>query len=217
MLWLSDGTDKLDDDVCIIFCQDTRSYNVYIMQRSDWYLNHPCQFLLSVISLGLCSVILQSLTILISFSLMPISPPLGKHSSRVVLGGRVPSWAACVPFQEHPWVTERDPSAHHWGGENGVSLQNAGRGQPQACAETCLWSLLLLASAHEFPGHKQVRESGDSKFSACEGFEVHFIKAFKVHFNRFYSFFISSGHSSTSFPLRRTSLPSLWGELYEEF
>ena len=65
------------------------------MQRSDWYLNHPCQFLLSVISLGLCSVILQNLTILISFSLMPISPPLGKHSSRVALGGlkgtRVPT------------------------------------------------------------------------------------------------------------------------------
>lgn len=105
----------------------------------------------------------------------------------------------------------KGPEYPPWGGENGVSLQNVGRGQPQACAEMCLWSLLLSASAHEFPGNKQVRESGDSKFSACGDFEVHFIKAFKVHFNHFYSFFTSSGHSSTYFPLEEQAF-----HLFEE-
>ena len=213
MPWLSDRTDKLDDDVCIIFCQDTRSYNVYIMQRSDWYLSHPCQFLLSVISLGLCPVILQSLTILISFSLMPVSPPLGKHSWCMVLGGRVLSWAACVPFQEHSWVTggTQVPTSS-WSPREWSFPPECGAGSTTSlCGDMSLVpSAVGLCS---WISRQQV------------GQRVRWFKIFILWglWGPFYQGLQSSLQSLLQFlhikwPFKYIfPLPSLWGELYEEF
>lgn len=142
--------------------------NIYIMRKSDWRLHHPCQFSLSIIyltSLLAFPVTLQSLTILIYFGLTPIFPPLWKHSWHRALGGRPLPRAASGPFQEHSFVTGC-PSLRRkeWSfpPECGVA-STMGLCDDDSGLFCCLPSLMNLQAV------KQVRESDDGEFQACEG------------------------------------------------
>lgn len=206
-------SDKMDKQI-FFSAKILRIYIVYIMQKSDWHLNHPCQCLLPIIYLCLFSFFQPSCKVLLFWFTSvwcQIFPPLGKHSWQTALGGRLLSSAASVPFQEHPCVTERHQSTCHWWGKDGAPPQRVAQGWPWACAVMWFCSLLLFTSASEFTGNK-----ADHRVMWCRIFGLWELwssscQVPKVHLDPSYSIFISRGFSNTSFPLEM-----LLFHLYEE-